>query len=93
MKLTLKSFILDHLMASKIISYSEMVELANSYRAKTSSVERLFRDKNGNSLPVLKLNYDKKVCKEGETIYYYKYIGGSVWKKSQSKKSLKKSKK
>jgi len=75
MKQTLKSYILDNLMASKILSYSEIVELADGYRAKTSSVERLFREKNGYDLPIKKLNRFKKPCKEGETIYYYKWLG------------------
>lgn len=80
-------------MALKIISYEDLVKLAREYGAKTSTAERRLRKGEAWDLPVQKLNKNKKPLKDGDYIAYYKYIGGSVWKKSQSKKSLKKLKK
>lgn len=86
-KQTLASLILDHLRVHKTASYEELQEIALKNKYKPETFTRLFReDERENArgfagYPVVKLNSRKKLLKEGERVWYYRYIGKTMWHK------------
>jgi hypothetical protein len=75
---SLKALIADELMASKIMSFEDLKQLAEKNGYKVSNAERRLRNGDVWDLPVIKLNAKRKPISGSERIYFYKWAGGKT---------------
>lgn len=93
MKITLKSILSDALRAKKVLTREETWEIGQSYGYIQSTIDRIFRQKNGNSIPCIKLNSKGVEAKHDDFVYAYKWNGGETkFKTDYEQKRIKTSK-
>lgn len=78
MRTTLKSILSDTLRARKVLTREDTWTIGESYGYIQSTIDRIFRKKDGNCILCIKLNSKGVEAKGDDFVYAYKWNGGET---------------